>query len=546
MPAKFKTVPKPLPKLTAADRKLLAWVDRLGLPRLEAKQPFVLARLPLRPEDQGSSSIRYYTGYEEMAGFLLADEARTLVVSHGLWPVTYVSSYAAKRLTRKVDPAAYAAWLGGSKQLAKRDPRAPRIGLSRLTRRQAHPSQALEAVLLARLLAQRKREGAAALLLRHARCLERDLSPRALRPALGRVLLWEVIAACASPHVSWRALLQRFDLIARGFAGEEAAREAGKYRKVLAAMTAKTQPAPVALPAAAELGRRLLDLNPSGQEAAVIRLRETNRAAINWLRYLLEHPRSARRGMPPGGVYAFIRSGIRAIPRLLSLLGDDRLTRARSPRKRDAQGTVLRYGDVALQLVSVVAGRRFTVADEARAWWRKVKTKGHATVLAEMAAEAKYDAPGLLARLLEQDRPRGLRVAGRVLPRLAADRAAALLCYVGRHRGSAATDLLRSVLWRERRPTVWKTAAQQLVGRPLWEDHLLAAIRARRSVYAGDLVTTLLQRGNPRALRGLAKLYDVLKPKERRALLSVAKRARADGSLRSLVAQAVVLRARSR
>lgn len=549
VPARFQGFKSSL-ELSPADRTLLAWLDGLGLPRVAASKPLVLAQLPTRPADAASLPLMGdVLGYSPAVGFLLRAGPKAKVLSHGLWPVVYRTSHKTERLTRKVDPTALALWFGVDRAITVGRfmcAAAPRLGMSALTRKMVRPGRAVEAVLLARVLANRKQEGAAAVLLAHARRLKKGASLAALRRGVGRVLLWEAIAACSNPRISWQELRRRFDRVARGFKRDAVGREALRYRKALDLTIAGAPPPPRT---AQELGRELLDLPPSGQERAVRQLRMTDAGGVAWLEHVVRNPPQPM-VLGSRGVFDLYVYGVGVVPRLLSLFADPRLTRVRNPRasRRAPQGAVLRVGDVALRVVSAIAGRSFETRSQARAWWRRVKAAGQATALAEMAAEAKSDAPGLLARLLQRDRAQALGIARDVIPRLKAARAAKLLRFLHDQQTPAANALLRSVLWRELRPQVWMAAAKQLVGRPHWEDHLLGAIRARRSVPAGELLAALMRQGNPRAVRGLTKLYSVLKPLERRALVTSADQVllwQDDEPLRCEVARSVLARAKS-
>jgi hypothetical protein len=549
--------------LTEEDRAALAFLDGLGLPHLGGKPYVRVFTGEMRGGCRGPAEVW-------RTGFLLEEDEESFTCVHDLWPVTY-------RKAAPVDPKARTPRYERLDLLASLDRHATgggqpaQLAWSDLARSRGRPSRNLELLLLGRVAHQNDHRSIAAYLLamargakhatprlrarqqpgrrwvrqppvRRSRPVDLDLL---LRTELPRVLLWAAIDGCGDPNTPRVVLRDRFRLISERFGGSSVSTPASAYAADLDAMLAEELSEP-AEPAPRALGEELLELEEPAQDL-IAGLKDLSARTVNrspTAHFAQSHGASAR----------LLALGHSAVPSLLEVVDDRRLTRVihHYPRPRVPERFVLRYGDVALQILSHHAGREFGSAEEARDWWDAVRDRGEEEVLADMVREGRSDAPALAHRLAALDRDRALDAAIDAASRMRGRQRERLVSFVGAHKGPR----VEAFLLREVRTgpdlRASMTAARTLAARgsAVWCEPLVAEVRRqslanaqRSSREVRDALRLVVRRGNLRGLESLRRAYPDLSREERRYLIEAVAALPQGLSDRSALGEAVLVRA---
>ncbi len=106
----------------------------------------------------------------------------------------------------------------------------------------------------------------------------------------------------------------------------------------------------------------------------------------------------------PSPAHRLAALGVDAVPALLEVWDDDRVTRCRETMRHFSTLTQT-FGDIAQQVVLRIAGQWFTNRDAAEAWWKRVRERGYEAVLAEGVTGGGPESVAQ-ARILLQSFPR--------------------------------------------------------------------------------------------------------------------------------------------
>lgn len=534
------------PSVGAEDRAVFDLFRGLDLPTNLGLRPFVNVT-----ENRRSGRFRgCCRGYYQplRGGFLLAADKKTFTVTHGLWPIVYdrtrVNRWAqAPRFTQVDLTTALRALLQPKPTRRKRRVYRHRnktlqLARSQLARQRARTSYTLELVLLARGLHERGmvRETVDVLRVARGRLTYPALKMRIERE-LPRALLWETVDACSRKTMPRPELLRRFERIARRFpqalAGKQARRMAGLLRP-LVEETSRTPQLP-RKPVGRTLSHELLELGEPLPKL-IHALRDMSLAEYEQVSYTRAQLRFG------GGIGARNNPGLKlraaglgAVPALLEMLGDRRPTRIQpryvaGTRANDPAHHLLSHGQVALAILSGIAGRRMVTSHEARAWWGRVQKEGELNVLAAMAAEGKGDTINLWRRVLARDTQRALQIAGPMLTKLAGDWPVYLVNQLAARQEPQVRDLLLTAVRRGRSLSVRLAAARALDRRrcDLWEAPLLSAVQTLGKLahtrygprYSRQAVRMLVTRGGRYTLQAFPRLLPRLGVDQRGHLIT--------------------------
>jgi hypothetical protein len=202
-----------------------------------------------------------------------------------------------------------------------------------------------------------------------------------------------------------RQVADQFDRITRDYPGSFYEDRASEYARVLKQMSeedaAFQMPAdPLALPVRAQV------------EVWLFRLRDCNavqwsQPGHTWVPSLFPDPPHLMKPPDPNPADRLIALGFDAVPSLIVALEDTRLTRAYGFRRKfDPMRYVLRYGDVAVQVLEMIAGQsfyqptttssyllsenpelRWSVKQKINVWWSKAGFEREASFLRSKIAE---------------------------------------------------------------------------------------------------------------------------------------------------------------
>lgn len=558
--------------LTPEDEALLSDFDRFGLPNVSDRDYVRVWTGKLqRGCCRGRSEVSRY-------GFLLEETDAEFRVLHDVWPVTYAKAPGPLAPGARAPRYQKADFKAIALKPGRRGFSVGRLSWGSLVRSRARPGAAVEFAFLARAAWQRGLTDAASKLLVQARTgvpvrarqqrgvpqpTTRSLEARLVRD-LPAVFLWAAVESCGQSSVSRTELLERFRLISTEFPTSSAGHESQELVEVLELMTreddARSTPQPLA---SLELDGGLLELRAPVEDLAY-ELRDLSTPAI----HAFPHGRSDRHlNDPTTASSRLLALGSVATPALVQLCDDRRLTRLldsyprRGPqsatvlRSGGAAGCVLRYRDVALQILSRQAGRTLATKEDAAAWWSEVEQHGEVEVL-QRAIRAGGSGLTQLARRLRELDPEGAVaavIAG--VQHLEGRDRERLVSYIATQKNNASVDafLLREV--REgpdlrARLTAARTLERR--GCTQWSEPLVGELarlaeagvkRHRRT--SRDVIRFIVPSGNLYALEALRRSYTVLSVDERRNLLESAARVARNRSDRSAVCEAILVRALS-
>lgn len=102
--------------------------------------------------------------------------------------------------------------------------------------------------------------------------------------------------------------------------------------------------------------------------------------------------------------------GRAAVPAVLRISDDSRLTRGVIADQWGRIEGIARYGNVALQILSRIAGRTFAAREQAERWWEAARREGEFESLVASLGEETYRSQETARRLLQLDRARALPV----------------------------------------------------------------------------------------------------------------------------------------
>lgn len=325
-------------------QSVFGWFDQIATP-VAADAPYVLLHVGR---------------YRETArpGFLIDDQPGSVVAVHDVWPARYrvgdtldsPGGYQRVDFNATVDDLVRGAGVWRTHAYSAPEPMRPR-------------NPTLELLRLARVSWERGRRDQARRLLdlvsgESGAELVGDLV-QYLSPRVRHACLWDAVLSCGDRDWPRTELLGRFAMLAEMFPDCEDAPRIREYVTSLAHMIRED----------VENSVRVVPAQPDAphvMEAIVYQLREQC-STPNGDRGgdILSDPRGL--DSPAGKL---LRLGHRAVPTLLSLLDDERLTRCVTFRTSSFfSHEVLRYRDVALSLLNRIARRPLRSREDAERWW---------------------------------------------------------------------------------------------------------------------------------------------------------------------------------
>lgn len=432
-------------------------------------------------------------------GFLLAETEDTFTVQYLLAPVTHsrrISSGPELRFERLDLAAALREWI----VMLRAKDFDHRIGFD--LRRDLHAYGRLIAFVLAHAAWRNDLEAECEGLLAAARAAEHHRNAPTftanIRGDLAESLMWEAMLAAGDSGLSRPALRERFAQVAARFPESEHAAKAAEIVAVLDRMIAED--------AAFKPGA------PAGEAeipALIHGLREVR--GVQW-----SQPGAASVLHGGGAAWALVRLGRAAIPALIAILDDTRLTRTMSyHRDFHYSHHIERYGDAAREILYAITGRVFADRATAEAWWSVARSMSEADLLALGMRSPEFDAGEQAKRLLKLDRKRGLRELAAALTTASPRARRELIRVLADDDRPGSLAVLREAL-RTGPPDGREEAARGLADRGVvdWVPELQAYVQ--RALRGGEpstiqerreLVKVLVERGGAEGIDAASALY---------------------------------------
>lgn len=231
--------------------------------------------------------------------------------------------------------------------------------------------------------------------------------------------------------------------------------------------------------------------------------------------------------------HQLVRIGYTAVPQLIAVLADPRPTRSsQSLDRHTPQGSVLAVGDVAAQVLTKIANRRFdasldrTMTPETRrkvvqatahAWWREAKAKGELQVLVEAVEKGDYGSIAAADRLVRAFPSDALNAISKGLARAEESSVASSFVHILRDLKDTRLAAFAREQFLNGKHLETRLAAVQL---PVdWDpeflvDRLIGELRGMRKEHdqysCGELIEILAATGRARAINAIAADYPKL------------------------------------